>query len=127
VLVGGTATVTETLTSTGRHGGVQVPAGNALRTGTFLTADGQVLGQIVAYRGSPSWVFLNVAVPSYDGPIKCMLQIDDGTTVAFATFTVNGGIGHYSKSIGSVDVSTLRGAKLITSTGVPVAAATFAA
>lgn len=127
VLVGGTAAVTDTLTSAGGHGAAQVPAGSALRTGTFLSADGQVSGQIVAYRGRPSWVFLNVSVPRYNGPIKCMLQVNDGSTVAFATFTVKGGIGQYSKSIGSVDVGTLRGAKLVTSTGLPVAAATFAA
>ncbi|MDT4930082.1 MAG: hypothetical protein QOF92_2949, partial [Pseudonocardiales bacterium] len=39
-------------TSYGASGGL-----NALRTGTFQIADGQVLGQIVAYRGNPSWVF----------------------------------------------------------------------
>ena len=85
------------------------------------------MGQIVAYRGSPSWVFMNVDVPNYNGPIKCTLQVDDGSTVAFGTFTVKGGTGQFSKSTGSVDVGHLRGAKLVTSTGSSVAAATFAA
>ena len=98
-----------------------------MRTGTFLTPDGQVLGQIVAYRGSPSWVFMQVDVPTYNGPIKCMLQVDDGSTVAFGTFTVKDGTGQFSKNIGSVDVGHLRGAKLVTSTGSSVASATFAA
>jgi hypothetical protein len=128
VLIGATAAVTEALTSPAPgRGALEVPEATALRTGTFLTADGQVSGQIVAYRGSPSWVFLNVAVPSYNGPIKCMLQVEDGSTVAFATFTVEGGTGQFAKSIGSVDVGKLRGAKLVTSNGSPVAAATFAA
>ena len=128
VLVGGTAAATEALTRPApTHSAVQVPQGSALRTGTFLTASGQVLGQIVAYRGSPSWVFLQVDVPNYHGPIKCMLQVDDGSTVAFGTFTVKGGTGQFSKNIGSVDVGHLRGAKLVTSTGSSVAAATFAA
>jgi hypothetical protein len=126
VLVGGTVAATEALTSPA-HSAVQVPQGSALRTGTFLTAGGQVWGQIVAYRGSPSWVFMQVDVPDYNGPIKCMLQVDDGSTVAFGTFTVKGGTGQFSKSIGSVDVGHLRGAKLVTSTGSSVAAATFAA
>ena len=126
VLVGGTVAATEALTSPA-HSAVQVPQGSALRTGTFLTAGGQVWGQIVAYRGSPSWVFMHVDVPNYDGPIKCMLQVDDGSTVAFGTFTVKGGTGQFSKNIGSVDVGHLRGAKLVTSTGSSVAAATFAA
>jgi len=126
VLVGGTVAATEALTSPA-HSAVQVPQGSALRTGTFLTTGGQVLGQIVAYRGSPSWVFMQVDVPNYNGPIKCMLQVEDGSTVAFGTFTVKGGTGQFSKSIGSVDVGHLRGAKLVTSAGSSVAAATFAA
>ena len=126
VLVGGTAVATDVLTSPA-HSAVQVPQGSAMRTGTFLTPDGQVLGQIVAYRGSPSWVFMQVDVPTYNGPIKCMLQVDDGSTVAFGTFTVKDGTGQFSKNIGSVDVGHLRGAKLVTSTGSSVASATFAA
>jgi hypothetical protein len=69
---------------------------------------------------------MNVAVPHYNGRIKCTLQVDNGTTVAFGTFTVQGGIGHLSKTIGNVDVGHLRGAMLVTSTGAQVAAATFA-
>lgn len=128
VLVGGSVAVTESVTnSSPTHSADQVPHGSTLRTGTFLTADGQVLGQIVAYRGKPSWVFMNVDVPNYEGTVKCMLQVEDGSTVAFGTFTVKGGTGQFSKSIGSVDVGDLRGAKLVTSTGSPVADATFAA
>lgn len=127
VLVAGTAVVTETVSHPGTtRGATQLPQLSALRTGTFQTADGQVLGQIVAYRGDPSWVFMNVNAPNYSGSITCMLQVEDGTTVAFGTFTVHNGTGQFSKNLGSVDVSTLRGAKLVNSTGAPVAAATFA-
>jgi hypothetical protein len=126
LLVGGTTVVTESLlgpasTTAATH----VPQGSELRTGTFQTASGKVLGQIVAYRGKPSWVFMNVAVPDYDGRVECMLQVDNGRTVAFGTFTVHNGIGEFSKAIGNVDVGHLRGAKLVTATGSPVAAATF--
>jgi hypothetical protein len=127
-LIGGTAAATEALTSRApAHSAVQLPQASVLRTGTFLTADGHALGQIVAYRGSPSWVFMNVAVPNYNGMVTCMLQVDDGSTVAFGTFTVKGGTGQFTKSISSVDVGHLRGAKLVTPTGSPVADATFAA
>jgi hypothetical protein len=127
LLVAGTAVVTEQLhhpapTSAAAH----VPQGSQLRTGTFQTTDGEVLGQIVAYRGHPSWVFMNVNAPRYDGTIECMLQVDNGATVAFGTFTVHGGAGQFSKALGEVDVSQLRGAKLLSSTGSAVAAATFA-
>jgi hypothetical protein len=128
VLVAGTVVATETLPSgTAPSATVQVPHGTALRTGTFQTTDGQVLGQIVAYRGDPSWVFMNVNVPNYDGRIECMLHVDDGTTVAFGTFTIHNGVGQFSKAIGAVDVSRLRGAELVDSEGSAVAAATFGA
>jgi hypothetical protein len=127
VLVAGTVVATENLHTPGTapSATVQVPDGTALRTGTFQTTDGQVLGQIVAYRGHPSWVFMNVNVPNYDGRIECMLHVDDGTTVAFGTFTIHNGVGQFSKAIGEVNVSRLRGAELIDSTGSAVAAATF--
>jgi hypothetical protein len=127
VLVAGTAITTESLDHPrAAHSAAGAPQGSALRTGTFQTAGGQVLGQIVAYRGDPSWVFMNVAVPNYTGSIRCTLQVDDGSTVAFGTFVVNGGSGQFSKTIAAVDVAHLRGAKLVTSTGAPVGSATFA-
>ena len=127
VLVAGTAVVTEHLHHpAARSAAAHVPQSSQLRTGTFQTTNGQVLGQIVAYRGDPSWVFMNVNVPRYDGPIECTLQVEDGRTVAFGTFTVHGGTGQFSKALGEVDVSQLRGAKLVSSTGSAVAAATFA-
>ena len=128
VLVAGTAIVTERVSRSRDHASAtQLPQLSALRTGTFQTADGQVLGQIVAYRGDPSWVFMNVSDPDYSGQITCMLQVEDGTTVAFGTFTVNNGSGQFSKNLGSVDVRALRGAKLVNSAGTPVASATFVA
>jgi hypothetical protein len=127
LLVAGTTVATENLHhSAATSAAAHVPQGSELRTGTFQTDTGQVLGQIVAYRGQPSWVFMNVDVPNYDGRIECMLQVDNGRTVAFGTFTVHGGIGQFSKAIGNVDVGHLRGAKLVTHTGSQVAAATFA-
>ncbi|MDX6214757.1 MAG: hypothetical protein QOG99_341 [Frankiales bacterium] len=129
VLIGGTAVVTGSLNRPAAKFGVavQAPDETALRTGTFQAARGQVLGQIVAYRGSPSWVFMHVDVPNYDGPIVCMLQVDNGSTVAFGTFVVHHGAGQFSKIIGDVNLSHLRGARLVTSAGSPVAMATFAA
>jgi hypothetical protein len=126
VLVGASAGTTVALTgSGGATTAIQVPQAGTIRTGTFQAADGQVLGQIVAYHGDPSWVFLTVQDPGYTGPVKCMLQVADGSTVAFATFDVANGSGQFSKNIGTVDFSHLRGAKLVSPAGEPVAAATF--
>jgi predicted lipoprotein with Yx(FWY)xxD motif len=108
VLVGGTVAATEAF----RHAAptptiAQAPHGQVLRTGTFATPDSQILGQVVAYRGHPSWVFMNVAVPNYEGLIVCKLQVADGSTVAFGTFEVHHGVGQFSKIL-QVDVGRLR-------------------
>lgn len=128
VLVAGTAVATTVVEDQRQRPAVAaaVPDGSALRTATFQATDDQVLGQIVAYRGRPSWVFLNVRIPGYDGPIECTLQVADGTTVAFGTFAVHGGAGQFAKQIGGVNVSQLRGARLVGSNGEGVAGATFA-
>jgi hypothetical protein len=126
VLVGGTTVATGAFDQAAlAPAAVQAPSAKVVRTGTFETADNQVLGQIVVYRGNPSWVYMNVDVPNYHGPITCMLQVEDGSTVAAGTFETHGGIGEHSKII-RVDVGQLRGAKLVNAAGVTVAAATFA-
>jgi hypothetical protein len=126
VLVAGTTTIA---TEAFNHGAappaaVQPPQGNLLRTGTFKAADSRVLGQIVAYRGHPSWVFMNVNDTRYDGPIVCKLQLDDGSTAAIGGFELHRGIGEFSRTV-QVDIGRLRGAKLLTPTGAIVASATF--
>jgi hypothetical protein len=125
VLVGGTAAVTESLQTAALPAAVPAPHGAALRTGTFETADGRVMGQIVAYRGNPSWVFMNVDGSSYTGPIVCQLQVANGTTVAVGDFQLQGGTGQFSRNI-QVDIGRLRGAKLVNASGTIVASATFA-
>jgi hypothetical protein len=125
-LVGGTAVATEALNQT-PIGRAAVPAPNRqdLRTGTFLTADNRVIGQIVAYRGQPSWVYMSIGGSNYNGPITCMLHIQNGSTVAVGDFDLDGGTGVFSRNI-RVDIGHLRGAKLVTPTGSVVASATFA-
>jgi hypothetical protein len=102
----------------------QAPSGDAVRTGSFETADGQVLGQIVAYQGHPSWVFMNIAEPNSNGPIECKLQMDDGSVVAVGMFQLHSGVGQFSRTL-PVNIEGLRGAKLVSSTGTTVASATF--
>jgi hypothetical protein len=125
MLVGGTVEVTNSLDRSSIPTATQAPRGDVLRTGTFVGADNRVLGQIVAYRGHPSWVFMKVAVPHYDGPITCELQTADGSVVAYGTWQVHNGTGQFSKTI-KVEVRSLRGARLVSSDGSPVASATFA-
>jgi hypothetical protein len=123
VLIGATAVVTEAA-SHAAPAQSALPAGSALRTGTFETTDGRVMGQIVAYQGSPSWVFMNVGNSNYTGAIVCKLQVANGSTVATGRFQLHAGRGAWSKTI-HVDINRLRGAELVTSSGKVVASATL--
>jgi len=126
VLVGGTAVATDAFNQpTVVPAAVPAPQAQDLRTGTFLAADNHVIGQIVAYRGHPSWVYMNIGGSSYSGPITCMLHVQDGSTVAVGNFDLQRGTGEFSRTI-RVDIGQLRGAKLVTPTGSVVASATFA-
>ena len=125
-LVGGTFAVTESFgRSPATTPAVGVPHEDALRTGTFETPTGEVLGQIVAYNGHPSWVYMNVGVSQSTGTVMCMLQLNNGSIVAAGTIEIHRGTGELSKSI-PVDIHRLRGAQLFTSTGAVLGSATFA-
>jgi hypothetical protein len=126
VLVAGTAAATEALDQ-GKPAPVAVPAphGQVLRTATFETPGHRAVGQIVAYGGHPSWVFMNVDVAGYDGRIVCMLRSDRGSTVAAGTFEVHDGVGQFSRTL-RVDFGRLGGARLVTPGGSLVGSATFA-
>jgi hypothetical protein len=126
VLVAGTASATEVFNH-GSAAPTAVPAahGKVLLTGTFESADHDLVGQIVAYPSRPSWVYMNVDVANYNGRVVCMLQTDNGSTVATGTFEIHGGVGEFSRTIPG-NVGRLRGARLVTPTGSVIGSATFA-
>jgi hypothetical protein len=98
---------------------------SALRTGTFVATNGQVLGQIVVVRGHPSWVFMNVNVAKSNGSVICKLQMDDGAIVGAGTVVLHHGKGELGKAI-VVDLSRLRRATISTPAGVALGSATLA-
>jgi hypothetical protein len=124
-LVGGTVAVTETSNkATVQQSATAVPQGQALRTATFQSPTGQVAGQIVLYRGHPSWVFMNVDLPHSNGTVKCELHLSNGEVVAAGTVQLHDGSGEFSQSI-HMDAGKAQGATLYDSSGVAVASAIF--
>ena len=96
------------------------PHGSASAHGHFQASGGVILGQIVAYQGDPSWVFMNVDVPGYDGAVTCKLQVDNGSTVAFGMFAVHAGVGQFSKTI-RLDISHCAAQSSLTCYRTPLA------
>jgi hypothetical protein len=125
-LIGGTFVTTESFDQApATTAAISVPHVGAVRTGTFEASNGEVLGQIVAYNGHPSWIYMNVGDPKFTGTITCNLQLKNGTVVAAGTVVLHQGTGRMSKSV-LVDIHRLRGATLYTSGGAELATATFA-
>jgi hypothetical protein len=98
--------------------------GQLLRTGTFESTDGHVVGQIVAYRGNPSWVFMSIRAPGMNGSLRCQIELDNGHTAANGSFVVHNGVGDWARPI-SADIGRIRGATLVTSDGSALATASF--
>ncbi len=124
-LVGGTAALTETAhKATVQQSATAVPQGQTLRTATFEAPTGQLAGEIVLYHGHPSWVYMNVDLPHYNGPVVCELHLANGEVVAAGTVQLHDGSGEFSQSI-QMDAGKARGATLYDSSGAVVASAIF--
>ena len=124
-LVGGTFAVAETTNKpTVQQSATAVPQGQALRTASFQSPTGQVVGQIVLYHGHPSWVYMNVDLPHSNGPVKCELHLANGEVVAAGTVQLHDGSGEFSQTI-HMDAGKARGATLYDPSGAVVASAIF--
>ena len=124
-LVGGTFAVAEpTAKPTVEQSATAVPQGQALRTASFQSPTGQVVGQIVLYHGHTSWVYMNVDLPHSNGPVKCELHLANGEVVAAGTVQLHDGSGEFSQRI-HMDAGGARGATLYDSSGAVVASAIF--
>jgi hypothetical protein len=124
-LVGGTVAVTETSNRAKvQQSATAVPQRQALRTASFQSPTGQVVGQIVLYHGHPSWVYMNVDLPHSSGPVKCELHLANGEIVAAGTVQLHNGSGEFSQSI-HMDAGNARGATLYDPSGAEVASAIF--
>jgi hypothetical protein len=124
-LIGGTIGITEASTQvTRQQSSAPVPLGHAVRTATFETAAGQVMGQIVVYHGRPSWVFMNVDVADASGAMRCELHLTNGAVVAAGTVQLHEGRGQIARTI-QVDARNLRTATLSDRSGAVIASATF--
>jgi hypothetical protein len=122
VLVGGTAAAVTVIDQNGSGGHAQVADQTVLRSGHFQAGDGRPVGQVYTYSGNPSWVFMNVDASGTNGSVTCELELANGTTVPVGQFDVHDGVGEWAHTV-SVDVNQIRSAKLVTPSGLTLAAA----
>jgi hypothetical protein len=125
VLVGGTAAGVTVIVHHGSSGTTtEVADQTTLRSGHFRAGDGRPVGQVYAYSGNPSWVFMNVDASGANGTYTCELELANGSTVPVGQFDVHDGIGEWVHTVG-VDVNRIKAAKLVTPSGLTLATATI--
>lgn len=97
----------------------QAPA-EELRTGTFATAAGRQMGQIVLYTGDPAWVFMTAETDHPTDKIICQVLRTDGSVVRLGEFSVGDGHGHWGTPLG-LDPATVSEVRLIATDGTLLA------
>jgi hypothetical protein len=126
-MIGGTVAATTTVErALSSAKASHVGSGQLLRVGQFESSAGHTVGQIVAYRGNPSWVLMSIRDPGMNGPVTCRVQMSNGRTAATGSFAVRNGVAEFARTI-SVDTGQFRKATLVTAGGSVVATATFLA
>ena len=95
-----------------------------LHMGTFQSKDGKNVGEIVAYRGKPSWVFMSIRDPGLTGSVRCQIEMDNGHSGPTGTFVLHSGVGDWARAIPG-DIGQIREATLVSSTGSTLATASF--
>jgi hypothetical protein len=124
-VLGGTVAATTTVDHALAASGVpHIRPGQVLRIGTFRSPDGRAVGQLAAYRGNPSWVFMSISDPGMNGTVSCRLETDKGQTAATGQMVVHNGKGEWARPL-TADIGRFRGATLSTSSGSTLAVAHF--
>jgi hypothetical protein len=96
----------------------------ALTSGTLAASGHSNVGEVNLYRGSPSWVFMNVDVPSYTGPVACELEARNGAILASGSFRLVDGSGEWARTL-PVNPGAVHAARVVTPTGAVLASVTF--
>jgi hypothetical protein len=124
-LVGGTVMVTNAVDHPSRTTSPQAALGpSSLRFATLHGVGGSLVGEVYVHQGSPSWMFMSLHGARSSGTVMCELRLADGATVPVGPAQVKNGTAQLARSV-NVDVSQLRGAKLVAPGGSTLASASF--
>ena len=113
----------------GLHAATSPPPASPLSSAALLTASHQTAGMIYFYHSGSRWLYMSVDIgpgsgAARNGTVICQVEGPDGHITTIGSFRLAGGHGYW----GSPDPVTngpLTGARLVTTTGVVLATATF--
>jgi len=98
--------------------------GHELQTVRLISAGGATIGDVSTYGGSPAWFFMRLDGPLPNGTYHCVLDTDDGRTVAIGSLWAHDDKGGWGEHV-SVDPRHVKAARLVDSGGATVATATI--
>jgi hypothetical protein len=107
---------------------VAAPRGSVLRTVALISSegssDGQPIGDVSAYGGSPAWFFLRVNHGTESDTYQCVLDIAGGRSLWIGPMVISRGEGGWGEHV-NVDARAVVAARLVDDTGRTVATAAF--
>jgi hypothetical protein len=103
---------------------VAAPQRAGLRTVALISADGQPIGDVSAYSGTPAWVFMRVDHGTESDTYQCVLDIAGGNSLWIGPMVISRGEGGWGEHV-NVDAKNVRAARLVDDTGRTIATATF--
>ncbi len=99
--------------------------GSALRAAVLRTPDGTPAGELFAYDGTTSWIFVSIEAGGVaDGVYPVLLQPSGSMAVRLGALTVVAGRGSLGAATDLAPTS-LRSVSVVDGAGRPVAAATL--
>jgi hypothetical protein len=89
-----------------------------------LTSSGTRIGEVYAYPGPPSWIYMAVDTESGDRTVSCQLLYPDGPPIPVGTVELNDGYAAWGSPV-PPDHPRPDGAQLVDDHGTVIATARF--
>ena len=87
-------------------------------------APGDQVGEVYAYGGKVSWVFMTVDASRDNDAYTCVLDLTGGEHQVLGWFGVEGNTGSWGRTV-DIDIRRVVGVRLVTKAGATAAWATF--
>ena len=64
-----------------------------------LYASGRPIGRVLVYAGNPTWLFMYMNDPRWQGALRCEVVVEQGPTIVLGQFWLSGGKGAWAASL----------------------------
>jgi hypothetical protein len=89
-----------------------------------LYSGSHMVGRVLVYAGNPTWLFMYMDDPAWQGAIHCEVVVDQGPTVDLGQFWLSEGKGAWAASVDQ-PAGRLSEARIVAADGKVLASATL--